>query len=784
VTATPNQANGGTARPRAPIVNPDGIPLALRSLPLWCTWSWKLVHDREGQAKWTKPPVRDASNRITRGPFNATAGEAQIGFVHTGGLRIDGVPCYAFDLDACRDPITGKVEPWAMDVVHRCGNSFTEVSPSGCGLRVWVRVKNPPAHWKKKSRPITPGEPPAAAGGKQPECEVFGGGLSTGGEEYTTVTGQRLDGTSENIEVIEDVNWWPSIFGHGAEGAALATGEMPTGIGEQPSREDIRAAFLASHPRAAALLAKDLDTWNDSPGPHDVSRAAHSYAQRLLIASNGHAEAALSVIRGSVWDAGDYEGLAGSQRYDTGWWRAELARAWLKGDLVRKWRQRVGLEPVFKDETHADDAAPAAHEHTEDAPPASVVPAAPAVLVDFASRFAELRSNADDGVLVPGLLARGRITNLGAGPKTGKSTFLQAALVGFAMREPRALPGFGAPARPLRVLCLSENNANDDAIALTAFAGPVVDFGDGALRLVDRRCIPVEARSTWRSFLRWVADLMKKESFDVAVIDSFEAWIPDLDDANASAQIAQRYADLSEIIAQGCNAAVVCVLHTKKAAGPTLDFDAMLGSTKFRASSDFNLLMVRVAPDDPSDTRIVLRREGRDPWGLVKRVCGRLPAGVPDRVRDRDHTGTTRLCFRLVGEIVVGPDGIEAPAMRYEPVPVPPEWAAAASTGRQVKMSKPAARDLDERVLLAAVSLHANEHGKRPVSTRALVKDGFLERALVRLGDAVPASYTAPGDRKVRSIEARLVEDGRLVAHNGGGVTAGTPVFEPVGGAE
>jgi len=42
------------------------------------------------------------------------------------------------DLDDCRDPETGVLEPWAADAVATL-NSYTEVSPSGTGVKVFVR---------------------------------------------------------------------------------------------------------------------------------------------------------------------------------------------------------------------------------------------------------------------------------------------------------------------------------------------------------------------------------------------------------------------------------------------------------------------------------------------------------------------------------------------------------------------------------------------------------------------------------------------------------------------
>jgi primase-polymerase (primpol)-like protein len=44
------------------------------------------------------------------------------------------------DLDVCRNPTTGVLVPWAQSIV-RAFDSYTEVSPSGTGVKILVRGK-------------------------------------------------------------------------------------------------------------------------------------------------------------------------------------------------------------------------------------------------------------------------------------------------------------------------------------------------------------------------------------------------------------------------------------------------------------------------------------------------------------------------------------------------------------------------------------------------------------------------------------------------------------------
>jgi hypothetical protein len=43
------------------------------------------------------------------------------------------------DLDECIDPVTAKLSPWAARILERL-NSYSEVSPSGNGVKVWVKA--------------------------------------------------------------------------------------------------------------------------------------------------------------------------------------------------------------------------------------------------------------------------------------------------------------------------------------------------------------------------------------------------------------------------------------------------------------------------------------------------------------------------------------------------------------------------------------------------------------------------------------------------------------------
>lgn len=117
----------------------DSIPQPLKDLPQWLVW-----RREERGGKITKVPYNPATGAlasVTNAADWATFEEAVaasskydgIGFVLTADDPFTGI-----DLDHCYDPKTGVIEPWALAIVDQLF-SYTERSPSGTGLRIFVK---------------------------------------------------------------------------------------------------------------------------------------------------------------------------------------------------------------------------------------------------------------------------------------------------------------------------------------------------------------------------------------------------------------------------------------------------------------------------------------------------------------------------------------------------------------------------------------------------------------------------------------------------------------------
>lgn len=133
--------------PAVPPVDPDGVPALLRASDQWVIWKYERRTDNRGSARWTKVPIK-VSSRVMA---SATDPETWCGFddalavyrrtrdVHAGvGFvfhRDD--PFCGIDLDDCRDPASGEIAQWATDIIREL-NSYTEVSPSGTGVKIII----------------------------------------------------------------------------------------------------------------------------------------------------------------------------------------------------------------------------------------------------------------------------------------------------------------------------------------------------------------------------------------------------------------------------------------------------------------------------------------------------------------------------------------------------------------------------------------------------------------------------------------------------------------------
>jgi putative DNA primase/helicase len=157
-------------------------PAELRTAAQFVCWREEV---RDGEP--TKVPYSvsggkaSTTNPKTWAPLDAALSHAAehsmsgVGFVFT-----EDDPFAGIDIDKCRDAQTGEIEPWAWKIVTAF-DSYTEVSPSGTGLHIFVKATLPGPNNRKGP------------------LEMYESG------RYFTLTGEHLSGTPTEIHERQDV---------------------------------------------------------------------------------------------------------------------------------------------------------------------------------------------------------------------------------------------------------------------------------------------------------------------------------------------------------------------------------------------------------------------------------------------------------------------------------------------------------------------------------------------------------------------------------------------------
>lgn len=151
------------------------IPALLRQCPRWVCWRYE-----ERQGKRTKVPYNPGTGRRASSTAADTWSPFQIAWQQRhrydgpGIVLVDDDDLVGVDLDHCIDEF-GTINDWAADIVGAL-DSYTEITPSGQGLRIFCRGALPPG------------------GRKRGNVEMYDR------ERFLTVTGNRVADTRGTIE--------------------------------------------------------------------------------------------------------------------------------------------------------------------------------------------------------------------------------------------------------------------------------------------------------------------------------------------------------------------------------------------------------------------------------------------------------------------------------------------------------------------------------------------------------------------------------------------------------
>ncbi len=180
-------------------LNLEQIPQELKDAPAWVNWRLTERPNAEPYKPPTNPHTgQEASNedRSTWSPFEDTLAKLKRG--EADGIGFQVFPPYiGIDLDNCRNPETGEIAPWALRFIREL-NSYTEVSPSGCGVHIWIKGQFPsfPLVW----RFLVDSAPSYMRVRFRSSYLSIKHKITSRRGTYLTVTGQRLEGVSAKIE--------------------------------------------------------------------------------------------------------------------------------------------------------------------------------------------------------------------------------------------------------------------------------------------------------------------------------------------------------------------------------------------------------------------------------------------------------------------------------------------------------------------------------------------------------------------------------------------------------
>jgi AAA domain len=350
------------------------IPLELEALPHWLLWKFE---DRDGKA--TKVPYQ-ASGRKAKADDPATW--ATFEDASAAASRFDGIGFVltsedefcAIDLDACI--INGVVSATAQRLVDNF-QSYTEVSPSGRGLHIWIRGSLP------------------AGGRRKGSVEIYDR------LRYLTVTGQRLEGTPATIEARQgelallQADLFPAPTMQAAETAANGNGVAPV----SPSLIDPVILEAVRQSTTGAKFSRLYD--GDGANPSDADQ---SFVSMLVPFYTTDAAQLDRLFRASgrmreKWNRGDYRDRT-------------FAKA-LEGDSGERY------SPSVPPTSRPDEPEPSRF--------AALLEAGPAW---------RARSGDEPAMVIPGILVSHGFAMVGGGAKEGKTWALVDMMLSIANDRP------------------------------------------------------------------------------------------------------------------------------------------------------------------------------------------------------------------------------------------------------------------------------------------------------------------------------------------------------------
>lgn len=531
----------------------DDVPADLRERRQWV--AWRVVTRDDG--KPTKVPYHPSGRRAssTDPATWSTLDEVREAYEH-GGFRGIGYvfaaddPFCGIDIDSCRDPATGVIDGWAQEIIDWFYGSYCEVSPSGTGVKLFVR-----------------GELPGGRGGnvKLPEH------------------GER-DGKGAGVEFYNQGRYF-AITGHRLADADREPCEGQEGLDKLLAMVEARR----TRPKSAATTSPQPATTDDRA---KLVERARTYASRMPPAVSGHGghdaafAAACVPFRFGLTD--------GEARQLLDEYNARCVPPWSEYEIAHKLsgaRERVTIAGEFgsmlRDErrpAYNDSGNPfgVTDDHTV---AATATPATPRLEIrtahEMSSTFPAMRP-----AVIRGLLRRGEIGNLIAASKMGKSWLTYD----LAWAVVQGCPWFGFETVAGDVLIV-DNELHPETLAARL---PIVaqarkirpEDHDERLHVANLRGALVDLRE-----LRRMMSDIEPGRYRLIILDALYRMVPSGWSENDNAQMASLYNEL-DALAKRLDCAIICVHHASKGVqGDRSITDTGAGAGAISRAADLHLIL-------------------------------------------------------------------------------------------------------------------------------------------------------------------------------------------------
>lgn len=320
------------------------VPACLRERAQWVCWTYV---ERGGKAtKCPISPIRggnaSSTDPATWGTFDQaiaacqTAGLEGVGFVFGPDDPFAGI-----DLDNCIDPATGEVKPWARAILDQLG-SYAEVSPSGTGVKVFVRARKPGVRCK--------------TGHEDGAVEMYDH------DRFFTITGEPVADSSLDVAECQPPldAVYELVFGQPA--AAPLAAPLPSNNGQLRLDDDeiVRLA-CASRKSGAKFAALWTGRWNDHFNSRSEADSSVVFTLAFYTKDAGQID---RIYRRSGLMREKWDEQHGQQTY------GEMTIAKALETVTRQYKPRKRHNAA-----KAGGGAPAGHPLTGEPPPGTIDPA-------------------------------------------------------------------------------------------------------------------------------------------------------------------------------------------------------------------------------------------------------------------------------------------------------------------------------------------------------------------------------------------------------------------------